>query len=111
MLLAVVGTLLRFEVVEYQWIFIAFFHRICHRRAARIPDADDGGAATDRDLARVRRSRFRADRHGGILPAYSRPDHDGRPDAGDPARISDVHGQPDGVRQAAGDSADAADHL
>ena len=25
MLLAVVGTLLRFEVVEYQWIFIAFF--------------------------------------------------------------------------------------
>ena len=25
MLLAVVGTLLRFEVVEYQWILIAFF--------------------------------------------------------------------------------------
>src|SRR6476469_3400859 len=25
MLLAVTGTLLRFEVVEYQWIFIAFF--------------------------------------------------------------------------------------
>src|ERR1700691_6433930 len=25
MLLAVVGTLLRFEVVNYQWIFIAFF--------------------------------------------------------------------------------------
>ena len=27
MLLAVVGTLLRFEVVTYQWIFIAFFRR------------------------------------------------------------------------------------
>ena len=25
MLLAVVGTLLRYEVVDYQWIFIAFF--------------------------------------------------------------------------------------
>ena len=25
MLLAVVGTLLRFEVVEYQWIMVAFF--------------------------------------------------------------------------------------
>ena len=92
MLLAVIGTLLRFEVVEYQWILDRILSWIRDRRAARVPDADDRGAAADRHLARVRRACLRPDRHGRVLPAYAQPDHDGCPDARDPAWISDVHG-------------------
>ena len=41
MLLAVVGTLLRHEVVDYEWILISDFHRSRDRRASRVFDADD----------------------------------------------------------------------
>ena len=41
MLLAVIGTLLRHEVVSYEWILIAFVVGAADRRAARVPDADD----------------------------------------------------------------------
>ena len=56
MLLAVVGTLLRFEVVNYEWIFIAFYHRLGHRRAHRLHHADDRRSAANGDLARLRRA-------------------------------------------------------
>ena len=68
MLLAVVGTLLRLEVVNYEWILIAFFVGIGDRRAHRLLHADDRGAAADRALARLRRAGLGADRHGRILP-------------------------------------------
>ena len=48
MLLAVVGTLLRFEVVNYAWIVIAFSGRFRHRRADRVHDAHDRCSAADR---------------------------------------------------------------
>ncbi len=72
MLFAVVGTLLRFEVVNYQWIIVAFLARIRHRRASRVSDADDGCAAAHRYFPRFRRARFRADRDRGIFTVTSR---------------------------------------
>ena len=111
MLLAVVGTLLRHEVVNYEWILIAFFRRLGDRRSARLPDADDRGAAADGVLARLRRAGIGADRHGRILPRIRRTVSRWRARARDAAWLSDVHRQPDGVWKAAGNSADAADHL
>ena len=67
MLLAVVGTLLRFEVVNYQWILIAFFLGHGDRSSDRVHHADDGGAAADRVFARLRRAGFGADRNRGVL--------------------------------------------
>ena len=100
MLLAVIGTLLRFEVVEYQWILIAFFigSAIGVPLAYLMPMT----AVPQRTahLARVRRSCVRADWNSRVLPAHSGNDHDGRPDAGNSARIPHVYGQSDGVRQA-----------
>ena len=74
MLLAVIGTLLRAEVVEYQWVLVGTRHRLGDRRAAGVPDADDRGAAVDRAFARFRRAGFRADRHRRILQANRRTD-------------------------------------
>ena len=77
MLLAVVGTLLRFEVVEYQWILIAFFIGSAVGVPLRVSDADDCRPATDRHFACLRRPRLRSYRNRGILPSYSWTDHDG----------------------------------
>ena len=67
MLLAVVGTLLRIEVVNYRVDLRGVRHRLGHRRSARVHDADDGGPAVDRALARLRRAGLGADRHRRIL--------------------------------------------
>ena len=70
MLLAVVGTLLRHEVVNYEWIVVAPDHRVppsaCRWRMLMPMTAR---AAADRDLAGMRRAGVRADRHRRILPA------------------------------------------
>ena len=71
MLLAVVGTLLRHEVVNYEWIADRTDAGRGDRCSARDAHADDGSAAADRDLAGVRRAGLGADRHGGVLPAAS----------------------------------------
>ena len=111
MLLAVVGTLLRFEVVEYQWILIAFF----------LGSAIGVPLAYLMPMTAVPQRTAISHAFGALASALigtaeyyrhtPRPDHDGRPGARDPPRISDVHRESDGVRQAAGDSADAADDV
>ena len=53
--LAVVGTLLRYEVVEYQWIIDRVLPWFRDRRPARLSDANDGRSSTDRHLTRIRR--------------------------------------------------------
>jgi len=58
LLLAVVGTLLRHEVISYQWILLSFADRRRNRRPARVSDADDGCAAVDR-APRTRSARWR----------------------------------------------------
>ena len=47
MLLAVVGTLLRFDVVNYQWIFVAFFLGTAIGIPVAYMDADDRGAHSE----------------------------------------------------------------
>ena len=111
MLLAVVGTLLRFEVVDYQWILIAFF----------IGSAIGVPLAYLMPMTAVPQRTAISHAFGALASAligtaeYYRHTPGtityGRAHAGNPARISYVHRQPDGVWQAAGDSADAADHL
>ncbi len=61
MVLAVVGTLLRFEVVSYQWILVAFVSGHGGRNPYRLHHAHDGGSAANRVLARVRRAGVGAD--------------------------------------------------
>ncbi len=57
-------------------------------------------------LARVRRAGVGAGRHGGILPAdHAASASHGRADRRNPARLPDLHGQPDGMRQVAGGAA------
>ncbi len=63
MFLAVVGTLLRFEVVNYQLIFIAFLVGSAIGVPIAYYDADDGSATTNRHLARLRSISFGVDWH------------------------------------------------
>ena len=70
MLLAIVGTLLRHDVVNYEWIFVGVLHRHGHRSSHRLHHADDGGAAADRALARLRRAGGGAGGHGRILSRH-----------------------------------------
>ena len=116
MLLAVVGTLLRFEVVNYQWILIAFFL----------------GAAVGVPIAYImpmtavpQRTAFShacgalASALIGTAEYYKGVDHGRRPfargddsaDYRDLARLSDVHGQHDGVRKTAGGAGATAHHV
>ena len=69
MLLAIVGTLVAHDIFNWQWILAAFLIGIGDRRSDRVHHADDGGAAADRDVARLRRAGRGAGRHGGVLPA------------------------------------------
>ena len=76
-------------------------------------DADDGRAAADRALPRLRSARGRAGGDGGVLPSGSpdRPCHHGGPGPRGAAGIPHLHRLPDGVRQAPGDPSHPADHL
>ena len=71
--------------------------------------------AADGALARLRRPRRRPGRHRQVLHVARRRAVDDVPHGGDrhrgAARLSDLHGQPDGGRQAAGSPADAAADL
>lgn len=60
MLLAVVGTLMRFEVVNYQWYPYCVLYWFGHRRSNCLHHADDRCAATDCRFARLRGVGFRA---------------------------------------------------
>ena len=87
-------------------------HRLGHRRAYG-DDADDGGAATDRSISRVRCVGSGAGRHCRVLSAGTacEPFHNGRAGPGGVARFPDVHREFDGIRQTAGDSTDTSDHV
>ena len=84
-------------------------------RRAAVVGAAHRGAAADGAVARVRRPRRGARRHGEVhdlVPARradALPHRRDRPR--DHPRLPDVHRQPDGGRQAPGDRADAPDHL
>ena len=71
MLLAVVGTLLRHEVVNYRVDCNRVLCRFRYWRSARLLDADDRRSAADSLFARLRRSGIGLDRHRGILPPYA----------------------------------------
>ncbi len=116
MLLAVVGTLLRYEVVNYQWILVAFFlgtaigvplaylmpmtavpqrtalSHACGALASALIGTAEYYKGLDQGAGTVESGDDRADRRNA-------------------ARLSDLHGQHDGVRQIAGDAAAAADHV
>ena len=91
MLLAVVGTLLRFEVVEYQWILIAFF----------LGSAIGVPLAYLMPMTAVPQRTAISHAFGALASAligtaeyyqaHARPDHDGRPGSRDPSRILDLH--------------------
>src|ERR1700680_603979 len=78
------------------------------RRHSALEGAADRGAAADRAVPCLWRSRCRSGRHGRVLPATvggRRPADDvpdGGPHRGSAARIPHVHRQPDGGREAAG---------
>src|SRR5205807_2429807 len=71
----------------------------------------DGCAATDRVLACMRRAGFSTHRNGRILPTNTARLRDGRADRGNATGLSHVHGELNGIRQAAGDLADATDYV
>ena len=111
MLLAVVGTLLRHEVVNYEWILIAFF----------VGSAIGVPIAYYMPMTAVPQRTAISHACGALASALigtaeyyrqtaARLRH-GRAGSRNAAGISDVHRQPHGVRQAAGDPADAPDHL
>ncbi len=70
MLLAVVGTLLRFEVVSYEWISWPSSLGTAVGIPDRLHHAHDRCSAANRVLARVRRAGFGADRNRGILQGH-----------------------------------------
>ena len=116
MLMAVVATLLRFEVVNYQWILVAFFlgtafgipiayimpmtavpQRTAFSHACgALASALIGTAEYYKGLTSGRRA-FQSG--------------DGRADRRNAARLSDLHGQHDGVREIAGGAGAAAHHI
>ena len=57
MLLAVVGTLMRHEIFNCEWILVGVVHRRGDRRSACLLHADDGGSAADRAF-RTRAARW-----------------------------------------------------
>ncbi len=69
MLLAVIGTLLHHEIVDFKWIVIGLVARLGDRRGDLDLDADDCHSAADRDLARL----WRAGRDAGGHRALRAP--------------------------------------
>ena len=67
MVLAIVGTLLHPRSSSYSWIVVALVARRAGRRSA-VAGAAHRRAAADRAVARLRRPRRRAGRHGEVLP-------------------------------------------
>ena len=67
MLLAIVGTLLHHEIVDYKWIAIGA-GRWARSSACRWAGADDGRAAADRAEPRLRRLCVTLVGIGGVLP-------------------------------------------
>ena len=111
MLLAVVGTLLRFEVVEYQWILIAFFlgSAIGVPLAYLMPmTAVPQRTAISHAFGALASALIGTAEYYRHIPAHG---DDDCLDARDPSRIPDLHCQFDGVRQASGNLADAANHI
>ena len=68
MLMAIIGTLMHFEIVTYTWIITGLVLGSTGRFERWALGADDGDAATDRAVARVRRLRRRARGHLRVLP-------------------------------------------
>jgi hypothetical protein len=72
MTLAIIGTLMHFEIVTYTWIIVGTVDwRITGRCHGRV-GADDCDAATNCVVARVWRIRRGAGRHRGVLQLYAR---------------------------------------
>ena len=116
MLLAVVGTLLRHEVVNYEWILISMaigaaigaplaylMPMTAVPQLTALSHAFGALAAALVGTAEYYQLRGRRSADHRI--------HDGRAGDRNPARLSDLHGQRHGVRQTAGDRAHAADDL
>ena len=109
MLLAIAGTLIGHHA-NWEWMLARVLHRHRGGHPHRLHHADDGGAAADRDVARLRRAGRGAGGHGGVLPAAAARLHrtgrfrHGGAGGGNPARLPHLHRQPDGHGQAAGES-------
>ena len=84
MLVAVVGTLVLNEIIDYEWIAVGLIIGSAHRRRDVGVDPDDEDAGADRALARVRRPRGGAGRASpstttdACTRRSARPLHDGR---------------------------------
>ena len=113
MLLAIAGTLLAHQVVNWQWIIAAFLigTAVGMPLAYIMPmTAVPQRTACPTPSARwprrwwARREFYRESPHRAQV-------RDGGAGAGDAAGLSHLHGQPDGHRQAAGSAAAAAHHL
>ena len=72
MLMAIIGTLMHFEIVSYTWIIVGLLvgSTLGHRHGPL--GADDRDAATNRALARVRRVRRGAGRYRRVLQLHAR---------------------------------------
>src|SRR6516225_10060666 len=88
-----------------------FLRRVRDRCTNRLLHADDGGTATDRYFSRVWRACVSPDWDGRVFPESASRIRHGGAYPRDPARISDLHRQPDGIRQTARDFAHQADYL
>jgi H+-translocating NAD(P) transhydrogenase subunit beta len=109
MLLAVVGTLLRAEVVTYQWILIAFFVGSAigvpiayYMPMTAVPQRTAFSHACGALAAALigTAEYYRAKPHGFVMAALMLE-----------IRIPDIHGQHDGVRQAGRKAADPTHHV
>ena len=103
--LAIVGTLMMYHVIDVQMGARRDRARLADRRADGHLDADDGRAAADGAVARLRRAGRRAGGHRPLLRLHARNDrplHDGRSGARSAAGQPHVHRQPRGLRQTAG---------
>ena len=102
MLLAIIGTLLRGDIVQFQWILVGRHDRLGNWRSNGDLHAHDRNASADRHLARLRST-------GGNPRGYRRicrtcaaycGSRDDRSWVRGAARLADRDRQPDGVRQA-----------
>ena len=113
MLLAVIGTLLHHDIVSYEWILVGLLVGLDDRRRDGPLGPDDGDAAADRALARLRRPRGGPRRRLGVPPPRRAPrDVQGHgPRVRGPPRRDHVHGQPHRLREAPGAREGRADRL
>ena len=112
MLLAIGGTLLHHGIVDYRWIAIALvlgtiigvpLGLVQMTAVPQRTALSHAFGALCVTLVGTAEFYLRTSRHAAL--------HDGRPVAGGHPRFADLHRQPDGRGQTAGDPAAAADHL